>query len=351
MVTRRGRRNKAVRTPCFLAWHLHEHIPAVAPAGASRRPPALGRTDSRRRRAGAGERGARAPRHRGRPDRRQRHGRAHRVRPAILPGRRARREARAAAARLGNAALRPLLAAPGPGLGPPARAVAARAGRPGGADRARGDADAAHRSGGLRQRLLAGAGSRAASGRGRAAQHAGARRLPRRRQRLRARRVRGARLDRGPVPDGARHAGAHRAVRRRDRDAAQLRSRDPALARAARAPAPAAGARVPVRRRGDRGIPPPLARAFRQRPPRLPRLPGRRAGHRAGRYRVLPAAVLRPVRHAVRLPPRAEPALHRGCRARRDRPGVGGGERPLPQPRLRHHPPAARARRGVPAAR
>ena len=128
-----------------------------------------------------------------------------------------------------------------------------------------------------------------------------------------ARRLRDPRLAVRRVPDGQRSAAAHRPVRRRHRQHPQLRPRDAALAREAGAARPAAGARVQPVARVDQGFPPPLPHALRGRPDAHAALSRRGRRPRAGRHRVLPAAVLRADGDAARLPAAA-----------RDRAAAGG---------------------------
>ena len=127
--------------------------------------------------------------------------------------------------------------------------------------------------------------------------------------------VRGGLIDLFPM-------GSHRAlprgpVRRRDRLDPHLRPRQPAQPVPRAGGAAAARPRVPDGRRGAGAVPQPLARAARGRPDQEPHLQGhrQRRGHR--RHRVLPAAVLRRDRDRVRLPRRRR---HGGA-ARR--PGAG----------------------------
>ncbi len=151
------------------------------------------------------------------------------------------RPAGAAVSRLGDPALRPVLAAPGhhlPAHRQPLSAARAAARHPRGADH-HGPAPPGADQFPARQQP--GAGRRPDPRRRADAQPPGSERLPLRRHRLRAWRVRRARCTDRPVPHGQSPALPHRPVRRRDRDAAHLRPRDPALDRQGRLGAPAAG--------------------------------------------------------------------------------------------------------------
>ena len=106
-------------------------------------------------------------------------------------------------------------------------------------------------------------------------------------------RVRHPRLAVRRVSDGQRGAAAHRPVRPAGRQHPQLRPGHAALERAAHAARAAAGARVQPRAGVDPRLPPPLPHALRGRPHAHAAVPRRGRGTRAGRHRVLPAAVLR----------------------------------------------------------
>ena len=170
-------------------------------------------------RGAGGSAGAR--RCRGQPDRAPPGDRAR-----VLPG---RQHPEAAISRLGDAAVRPLLASPGHRLGTarnPCEAALARVGGTRHGGRHRDGADCSPR---LRRRPSV--PDRA----GRPPRH---RHLPRApgsgRIRVRqpgdgARRVRGAGLVVRSLPDGGRRAAAHRPARRRDREPAGLRPGQPAF--------------------------------------------------------------------------------------------------------------------------
>ena len=174
-----------------------------------------------------------------------------------------------------------------------------------------------------------------------AARAARARRLQPRHAGGVARRVQHPRRPDRPVPDGLRAALPARPLRRRHRDHQHLRRRHAAHALPGARDPHAAGARVPAGRGRPHPLPRPLPRGVRGRPVEVAALQGRQQRHRAGRHRVLPAAVLRRHRHFVDyLPPDAVIALHGD---------VGGAARPL----LAGHRvalPAAARRQGAPAA-
>ena len=105
-----------------------------------------------------------------------------------------------------------------------------------------------------------------------------------------------------------------------------LRRRHAAHALRGEGGAPAAGARVPARRSRARRVPQPLARAVRRRPVQAAPLQGRLERRARRGRRVLPAAVLRRARDAVRLPAGGRHARPAPRRRRRD-PGRSGATR------------------------
>ena len=253
--------------------------------------------------------------------------------------------------RLGNPALRHVFAAPGPDFGAAGDAV------PDFARRVR------HRRGGAVHRAVP-AGAAGVSGRPhlfpQAEGHARRSRLPRadgagrlhpRQSGVRAGRVFDPRRPDRPVPHGQRPALPHRPVRQRNRDAARVRRRHPAQHLSGERSAAAARARIPARRGRHHPLPAEFPRALRGRPVEVQAVQGRQQRPRAGRHRVLPAAVFRRNGDAVRLPARAD---HTGQprRARPRRPGIlGRRAKPLPPAVGRQGPPAAAARRAVSADR
>ena len=252
------------------------------------------------------------------------------------------RPPRRAAARLGDAALRQLLAAPRSRVGAARDALPDHDRRLRRRDRAGDDRPAAHRAAVVPRRLhvLHQAGD--PPRRDAAARPARDRRLQPRHPGRRARRILHPRRADRPLPDGERAPLPHRARRRRDRHAAHLRRRHAAHRVQGERGAPAAGARVPARRRGAEPLPRPVPRGVRGRPVEVAGLQGRLERRRAGRHRVLPAALLRWHRHAVRLPAGRGDARHPPRRARRDRgvlarravalPSAAGGPDPAPAP-------------------
>ena len=210
---------------------------------------------------------------------------------------------RAAVARLGNVALRHAVAAPGSRLRAPRDAVSAkpaalrdrRAGRFGHQRAVSAVARAVRR----RPYVLLQAGP---DDRRRAAACAtGVRRLSARVAGGRAGRVCDSRRIDRSVSDGLCAAVSARPVRRSARLDPCVRSGHAARAVSGARSALAAGPRISDRRSSSAGISPALARAHRRRPESLERLQRYRHRHRLGRYRVLPALVLRSDRHAVRL--------------------------------------------------
>ncbi len=245
---------------------------------------------------------------------------------------------------LGNAALRQLLAAPGPDQRAAGHALAHLAGRG-----RRGDRAGHHRALPVGAALLPGPlhlplQGQAAAGGSPAQGPAHPGRLQPRDPGGQPGRVRRARRPDRPVPHGLAGALSRRPVRRRDRFDPHLRPRQPAQPVPGARSAAAARPRVPDGRGRAGEIPPPLARAAGGRPHAQPHLQGhgQRRGH--GRHRVLPAAVLRRDRHGVRLPGRAG---HAGA-ARRAGAGLSAvlAGHPGPPP-----PAAGRPRAAHPAAR
>ena len=166
---------------------------------------------------------------------------------------------RRAPPRLGDAALRPFLAAPGPRVG------AARDALPHLARRCDvlvvAATTALYRLApprlSRRVHVLPEAGH--AARRRRAARAARARRLPARHAGRLARRVQLARRADRPLPDGQRAAVPPRSLRRRHREHQDLRRRHAAHALSGARRAPAARARVPARRSGPHALPQPLS--------------------------------------------------------------------------------------------
>ena len=141
-----------------------------------------------------------------------------------------------------------------------------------------------------------------AARRRRAARAARARRLPARHAGRLARRVQRARRAHRPLPDGQRAALSARSLRRRHREHQDVRRRHAAHALSGARRAPAARARVSAGRGGAHALPQPLSRGVRGRPVEVAAVQGREQRRRAGRHRVLPAAVLRGDGDARRLP-------------------------------------------------
>ncbi len=264
-----------------------------------------------------------------------------------------RRPAPAEPARLGGAALRPVLAASGHHLRAPADPGRAAAVAPRHPARDRRHAAAAPAA--VQPTSPAAASRSRSATRWRSTHSAPAWSRPAMQASQPGRgprRVRAARLAARRVSDGHRCTAAHRPVRRPDRGDPPLRSADPALARHAAERAAAAGARDPARRRCGARVPAPLARALRGRPDAQPDLSRRQRGPRAARHRVLAAAVPRRDGDAVRLPARrCRARRHRRARAgrcRRSWEAIGHALRgPAPRPRAT----AAAAGRAVPRAR
>ena len=277
---------------------------AAPPARLGRRPPARPL-----RREGARPRQGRRDLHR-----RARRRAAARRRDPVLRADAARRRL----PRLGDAALRHLLAARGPDL----RAAGDALAHPARRRRRRPDAgdDGARppRAAGVHGRLHLPLHDQAAPRRGGAEGAAHARRLhPREPGRL-AGRVRGARRADRPVPDGLGGAVPRRPVRRRDRFDPHLRPRHAAKPLSGARGSPPARPRVPDGRAGAQRVPGALARALRGRPDQGAPLQGHRRRHRHRRHRVLPAALLRRDGDRLRLPRRRGDARA----ARRDRRGA-----------------------------
>ncbi len=253
--------------------------------------------------------------------------------------------------RLGNPAVRPLLAAPGSRLGAPVHAVS-RVARRVRCAAGRGD----DRAVSLRATRVP-RGVHVLPDAGRAprrrppARAARARRLPARHAGRLARRVQRARwLDRS-VPDGQCPALPRGSLRRRRRDDPHVRRRHATHAVSGARRAPAARARVSARRGGAHEVPRSLSRSLRGRPVEVRAVQGREQRHRAGRDRVLPAALLRPHRDARRLPAGG----HRDRAARRRAggdPSLLGRHRIALQAHARRQEPAAAAAAGaLPRAR
>ncbi|OIQ74456.1 hypothetical protein GALL_438940 [mine drainage metagenome] len=208
------------------------------------------------------------------------------------------------AAGLGNPALRSLLAPPRPGLGTPGDAVpdhpeSLRRGhrfrRHGpGAPAAAGFSRGSH--------FHAGKGTEIRSGSVAPAMRRS--RVPPCQPGHGAGRVQHPRRTDRPVPDGQRPALPYRPVRRRDRNHPHLRCGQPAQPVPGGRNPPATGARVPAGFHGGHPFPPEFPRTVRGRPLPLPHLQGGQQRQRAGRHRMVSAAVLRCDRHPVRLPAR-----------------------------------------------
>ncbi len=321
--------------------------PACAAAAAARL--AQARRAPRPARAGGFGRRPRAGAARGRPPAGGDHGEsARRAAPAGRDRLVRAAVARASAAGLGDPALRHALAAPRPGLRAPGDALRDQPRRlrhrpdpghhgthPPGAGRIPGGAH-----------LLPQAGRTPRRRRPSIAADAG--RLPARHPGRLAGRVQRARRPHRPLPDGLGPALPHRALRRRGRDPAQLRRRLAAHRLPGAGGAPAAGARVPARRSRPHALPRPLPRDLRGRPLALADLQGRLQRHRAGRHRVLPAAVLRSHGADIRLPAEGLGAVPAPRRARRDRRVLDRHGFALPPARRRPQPAAAAARGDVP---
>ncbi len=249
--------------------------------------------------------------------------------------------------RLGDAALRPAVAAPGPGVRTPGDALPLHRQRLRRGHRAGHHCAAAAGATRVSRRayLLPQAGAEARSGTLARAARAG---------RLCAHDAGGEpgrvlvprRADR-PVSDGQPGAVSHRPVRHRHRVDPHLRRGYPAQHLSGQGSTAAAGARVPARRSGARPLPAELPRALRGRPVAQPAVQGRGQRPRARRDRVLPAAVLRDNRHAVRLSAAGRDLLP----ASRRRAGSAGipARYPvaLPTAARRRRPPAAGAARIV----
>ena len=203
------------------------------------------------------------------------------------------RLARASAARLGDPALRHALATPRPGFRTPGDALRDQP------RRLRHRADSGHHGAAspAARRISGGAYLLSQAGRtprrGGPARPADPGRLPARHPGRLAGRIQRARRPHRPLPDGFGAALPHRSVRRRDRDPAQLRRRFAAHGLPGAGDPPAAGAGIPARRSRPHALPRPLSRDLRGRSVALADLQGRLQRHRAGRHRVLPAAVLR----------------------------------------------------------
>jgi transcription-repair coupling factor (superfamily II helicase) len=264
-----------------------------------------------------------------------------RARPALRP-----------LPRLGDAALRQLLAAPGPDQRAPGHAVA----------HLQKEADvvlvpattALYRL--APPAFLAGYTFhfkvQAEAGRGQAEGPAHAGRLQPRDAGGEPRRIRRARRPDRPVPHGLAGAVPRRPVRRRDRLDPHLRPRHPAQPVPRARGAPAAGPRVPDGRRRPRALSQPLARTAGGRPDQEPHLQGHGQRRRHRRHRVLPAAVLRRDGHRVRLPRRRTPPWC--CTATWSPPSSASGRTPATATawcRATPSGPIAAARSAVPERR
>ncbi len=133
-----------------------------------------------------------------------------------------------------------------------------------------------------------------------------------------------------------------------DREIESIRTFDPETQRSAHKVEkvqPAAGARVSADRRRDQGIPQHAARTLPDRSAPLPALSGHQGRHDAGRHRVLPAAVLRSHRDAVRLSRR-----HMRCSCSANG-ALDAAEHFWQQAQTRYEQPRARHRTADPAGR
>ena len=260
------------------------------------------------------------------------------------------RSRRAAFPGLGNAALRSFRAASGYRLAAHRDAVSVAVGQARRAGRAGRDADAAAGAEELHRRLRPRARAAAETRSGHRAAPAGNLRLPARAAGRRARRLRRARRADRHLPDGQRRAVSHRALRRGNRIDPHVRSGNAALGCEGRRGAPAARARVSADRRIDEGIPQHAARALSDRSAPLSAVSGHPRRRDAGRHRILPAAVLRTHRHAVRLSRRQCAVRARRRRARSRRAVLVAGERTLRAARARRRTADPAGGRAVPAA-
>ena len=193
--------------------------------------------------------------------------------------------ARRASAGLGNAAVRPLLAASGPRVRAtrddvPRVARRMRCARSRGNDRAV-SAGSAELSGGIH--VLPRAGRNA--GRRRAARAVGAGRVFARDAGGLAGRVQRPRRAHRSLPDGIDAAVSHRSLRYRDRDHQDVRRRYPAHALSGPERAPAAGARISAGRGRAHPFSQPLSRSVRRRSVEIRAVQGHLERHRPRRHR------------------------------------------------------------------
>ena len=258
---------------------------------------------------------------------------------------------RRAAARLGNAALRSLLAAPGPGLAaarhPPSR-LAPRMRR---ARRRRDDRAPPARAAGLSRgvHVLPEAGH--AARRRRAARPDGSRRLPARHAGRLAGRVQRARRADRPLSDGQHPALPARPLRCRHREHQDVRRRHAAHALPGARRAPAARARVSAGRSGPHALSHALSRGLRGRSVAFAAVQGHQQRRGARRHRVLPAAVLRDDRDAGRLSAAGRRRRARRRRRVRGRAVLAGHRFALQAAARRQVAAAAAADHRVPSAR
>ncbi len=222
-----------------------------------------------------------------------------RGRTAIL---RACRPAGAFLPRLRNAAVRPVLSAPGHHLAPaacprPPAVAEARPGRHRPADRA-----AAPRTPYVHRRACARDPCRRRTRPGEFSPAAGRRRVRQRAAGGRTGRVRNPRLAVRHLPDGQRDAVPDRPVRPAGGQHPRLRRGDAALRRAPGQARTVAGPRVFARRRLDPRLPPSVQDAVRGRPDAHAAVSRRGRRSRARWRRVLPAALFRGRGEPVRLP-------------------------------------------------
>ncbi len=156
------------------------------------------------------------------------------------------------------------------------------------------------------------------------ARPARARRLPVRQPGDGARRVRGSWLAYGSLSDGQPIPPANRSSRRRNRQHPHFQCRDPALGRNRRRDPPAPGPRVSFDAGEHRPVPQPVAYPLRGRSDGLPGLSGCQSESRPCRHRVLPGAVFRDDRDALRLPARRYAGGDARGHARRSDALLGG---------------------------
>ena len=190
-----------------------------------------------------------------------------------------------------------------------------------------------------------------AARRRRAARAACARRLPARHAGRLARRVQRPRRPDRSLSDGQRAALPARSLRRRHREHQDLRRRHAAHALSGARRAAAAGARVSARRSGPHALSQPLSRGVRGRSVEVAAVQGHEQRRRAGRHRVLPAAVLRGDGDARRLSAARRRRRAARRRRRRGRAVLAGHRFALQAAARRQGAAAAAARRSVPAAR